>query len=181
MATPGLFELVQRLSPPSPKSTLQFAKLMGEGETLSRHPDLVNLMVASGHDSTISRTNVNEARAIISPFALLAPSAFRRRLRVRADDLRRLGVPTLLVWGEREPLGDVAVASAVVDLIPEATLSVVPGGHAPWLGQPDRTANVISTFLQRGTYAQTSAERCGNAPAAGRAAEPVRGLRGERQ
>jgi pimeloyl-ACP methyl ester carboxylesterase len=146
MGTPGLFRLVQRLSPPSPRSSLQFAKLVGEGDTLVDHPDLVDVMVAGGKDPVMVGTNMNEARAIVSPAALITPSGFRRRMRVRPDELGRITAPTLVVWGDREPLGSVDVAQQIARLIPNATLEVVPAGHAPWLGQPDLTAKLINEF-----------------------------------
>ena len=48
MATPGLGRLVQRLSPPSEKSVLQFARMVGEERTLAELPDLVELLVTVG-------------------------------------------------------------------------------------------------------------------------------------
>jgi pimeloyl-ACP methyl ester carboxylesterase len=146
MGTRGLFRLVQRVSPPSPHSSLQFAKLMGEGDTLVDHPDLIDVMVAGGKDPVIVATNLNEARAIVSPAAVITPSGFRRRIRVRPDELGRITAPTLLIWGDREPLGSVEVAQHIARLIPNATLEVVPAGHAPWLGQPDLTAKLINEF-----------------------------------
>jgi len=38
------------LVPPSPKSVLRFASFVGEKATLAAHPDLVDLMVATGRD-----------------------------------------------------------------------------------------------------------------------------------
>ena len=146
MGTAGLFRLLQRVSPPSPHSSLQFARLMGEGDSLVDHPDLVDLMVAGAKDPVIVSTNMNEARAIVSPAALITPSGFRRRTRVRPDELGRITAPTLVVWGNREPLGSVDVAQHIARLIPNATLEVVPAGHAPWLGQPDLTAKLINEF-----------------------------------
>lgn len=151
MGTPGLFGLVQRVSPPSTHSSLQFAKMMGEGDTLVDHPDLIDVMVAAGRDPVIGVTNVNEARAIISPAALVTPSGFRRGLRVRPDELGRITTPTLLVWGDREPLGSVQVARHIARLIPNATLEVVPAGHAPWIGQADLTAKLINEFARSGS------------------------------
>jgi pimeloyl-ACP methyl ester carboxylesterase len=68
---------------------------------------------------------------------------------VRPDELRRLTVPTLLAWGEREPLGDVTVAQAATSLIPRGHLEVLPGGHAPWLGHPTETATAIAEFVSQ--------------------------------
>ncbi len=148
MATPVLFRSVQRVSPPSSHSSLQFAKMMGEGDTLVDHPDLIDLMVAAGKDPIIANTNVNEARAIISPLALVTPSGFRRDLRLRPGELGRVSARTLLIWGDREPLGTVEAAKDIARLMPHATLEVVRAGHAPWIGEPDLTAKLINEFAR---------------------------------
>ena len=84
----------------------------------------------------------------MSPFALVSLRGFRRQSRVRADQLRQVAVPTLVIWGEQEPLGSVSVAQAVTELIPHARLEVLAGGHAPWLGQPEQAAAALADFVQ---------------------------------
>jgi len=42
--------------------------------------------------------------------------------------LRGIRVPTLLLWGDRDPLSPVAVGEHLTSLIPHARLIVVPGG-----------------------------------------------------
>jgi pimeloyl-ACP methyl ester carboxylesterase len=148
IATPGLGELLSRLVPASPKSLLRFASFMGEGPTLPGHPDLIDLLVAAGRDSLAGSVDRAEARMLVSPFALLSPSGFRRQSRVRADELRQVAMPTLVVWGEREPLGSASVAQKVTALIPRARLEVLAGGHAPWLGQPAQTAAALADFVR---------------------------------
>jgi pimeloyl-ACP methyl ester carboxylesterase len=148
VATPGLGQLLSRLAPPSPRSMLRLAAAVGEKDTLARHPDLVDLLVAAGRDPVTDRAAKAELRALLSPFALLSPSGFRRRDRVRPDELRRLAMPTLVLWGERDPVGSIPVARAVTELIPNARLAVLPTGHGPWLGQPTRTAATVTDFLR---------------------------------
>jgi pimeloyl-ACP methyl ester carboxylesterase len=148
-ATPGLGQLLSRLLPPSPKSVLQFAHHAArERETLGRYPDLVDLMVATHRDPIADRVTTEELRVFVSPFALLSTSGFRRRSRVQPDELRHLAVPTLVIWGENERLGSVAVARAATELIPHARLEVLPTGHAPWLGQPTKTAGAVVNFVR---------------------------------
>jgi pimeloyl-ACP methyl ester carboxylesterase len=147
MGTPGVGALLSRV-PPSPKSVLRLAKSLGERATLAAHPDLVDLFVVVGRDPLAASALRAEARAMVSPFALLSASGFRRRARVRSDELRRLAVPTLLIWGEREPLGSVSVAEAVTELIPRARLQVLPTGHGPWLGLPAQTAATVTDFVR---------------------------------
>jgi pimeloyl-ACP methyl ester carboxylesterase len=147
VATPGLGELLSRSVPPSPKSLLQMASFMGEGATLTAHPDLIDLWVATSRDPVADRAARAELRVLISPFALLSRSGWRRRSRVRPDELRQVAIPTLMVWGERDPLVSVSVARAVAELIPRARLEVLAGGHMPWLGQPDQTAALVAEFV----------------------------------
>jgi pimeloyl-ACP methyl ester carboxylesterase len=148
-ATPGLGRLLSRLAPPNPTSMLRFAHHVArEKATLARHPDLIDLLVAAARDPVTDRAAKAEFRALLSPFALLSPSGFRRRGRVRPDDLRRLAVPTLVLWGEHDPVGGVPVARAVAELIPHARLEVLPTGHGPWLGEPTRTATAVTDFMR---------------------------------
>jgi pimeloyl-ACP methyl ester carboxylesterase len=148
VGTPGLGQLLSRLAPPSPKSVLRLASAVGEKDTIARYPDLVDLLVAAGRDPITDRAAKAEFRALISPFALLSPSGFRRRSRVRPDELRQLAMPTLVLWGERDPVGSIPVARAVTELIPDARLEVLPTGHGPWLGQPTRTAATVTDFMR---------------------------------
>ena len=148
IATPGLGELLSRLVPPSPKSMLRFASFVGEKATLPRHPDLVDLLVAVGRDPVAASVGRAEIRLLASPFALLSPSGFRRRSRVRPDELRQVAMPTLVLWGEHDPIGSVSVAQAVTELIPHARLEVLPTGHGPWLGLPAQTAATVADFVR---------------------------------
>ncbi len=147
VATPGVGALLPRLAPPTPKSVLRLASVMGEQATLARRPDLIDLLVALGRDPVTDRAAKAEIRLLVSPFALLSRSGFRGRSRVRPDELRQVAMPTLVVWGERDPLGGVAVARAITDLIPHARLEVLPTGHGPWLGEPAKTAATIVDFV----------------------------------
>jgi pimeloyl-ACP methyl ester carboxylesterase len=137
-ATPGLGRLLSRLAPPTPRSMLRFAHHAArEQATLARHPDLVDLMVAAHRDPSTDRATKAEFRALLSPFAVLSPSGFRRRGRVRPDELR-----------QQDPVGSIPVARAVTGLIPQARLEVLPTGHGPWLGQPTRTAGAVVDFVR---------------------------------
>lgn len=128
---------------------------MGEREALREHPELIDLFLVARCDPLTVSALAAEVRVVVSPFAPVSRSGWRRSSRVRADELRRLAMPTLLAWGDREPLGSVSVAQAVTDLIPQARLQVLPSGHAPWLGQPAQTAAAVADFL-RGDRAEVA-------------------------
>lgn len=108
-------------------------------------PDLIEALVAAGNDPIASAADLAELRAIISPFG------FRGSMRVRADELRRLTVPTLLVWGDHDPVGAVEVAQATARLVRELELEVLPAGHAVWLGDPRRVSELLSRFVRSGS------------------------------
>ena len=154
MATPGVGQLASRV-PPSPQSVLRFARFMGERETLPEHPELIDLFLVAGRDPLAVSALAAEVRVLVSPFALLSRSGWRRSSRVRPGELRRLAMPTLLIWGDREPLGPVSVAQSVTDLIPQARLQVLAAGHGPWLGQPTQTAGAVADFV-RGDRAEVA-------------------------
>lgn len=108
-------------------------------------------------------------------FAMLVPNAWytsmRKRLYKRAgsdyleagalsqtflhtinEDLveyaRRIGVPTLLVWGEHDKTTPLEDGKRLASEIPGAQLAVVSGaGHAPHRENPEEVARLICTFL----------------------------------
>jgi pimeloyl-ACP methyl ester carboxylesterase len=86
MGTPGVGALLSRV-PSSPTSVLRFARFMGEEATLAAHPDLVDLFVVAGRDPLAISALRAEVRVLVSPFALLSHSGWRRRSRVRPDEL----------------------------------------------------------------------------------------------
>jgi pimeloyl-ACP methyl ester carboxylesterase len=146
LAAPGLGRLLARV-PVTPRSVLRFAASMGEGGTLARYPNLVDMLVVAARDPIAASAFRAELHALISPFALVTRSGWGAG-QVRSEELRRVAVPTLLIWGERDPLGDAAVARAVTDLMPDARLRVLPTGHGPWLGEPVLTSATVLDFLQ---------------------------------
>jgi pimeloyl-ACP methyl ester carboxylesterase len=149
IATPGVGELFSRLMAPTRKSVIRFASSMGEKATVTTYPDLIDLWVASLRDPIAERVGRAEIRVFVSPFALLSPSGLRRHARVGAEELGQVAMPALVIWGEREPMGGVSVAQGVTELMPDAGLQMLAGGHAPWLGQPAEAAAAIVDLLRR--------------------------------
>jgi pimeloyl-ACP methyl ester carboxylesterase len=141
MASPWVGELMSRMTKPSRQMVVQMMASMGEQDTIVNFPDQIEAMVAAAGDPLASAVNLAELRAVISPFG------FRRALRVQPAELRKVTVPTLLIWGDHEPLGAVKVAERTAGLIPNAQLEMLPAGHGPWLGNLDRTAELVSKFV----------------------------------
>lgn len=152
-ATPIVGGLVSRLIKPSPKALVRLLSSVGEGETILRHPDLLEALVAGGNDSVAAAADRAELRALINPFG------YRRSMRFRAEQLQAVEVPTLMIWGDRDSVGSVAVARNAAQLIPDARLEVLPVGHVPQLGCAERTADLVSTFVLRVAGTEPAARR----------------------
>jgi pimeloyl-ACP methyl ester carboxylesterase len=60
------------------------------------------------------------------------------------DDLRRLRMPTALIWGEKDGLFQLDTARRMLAVLPNATLEVLPGcGHAVHMECPRRLAAAV--------------------------------------
>jgi pimeloyl-ACP methyl ester carboxylesterase len=140
-ATPGIGDLMVRAVKPGRRMLLTMMASVGEAETIVRHPDLLDSLVAGARDPVAAKANHDELRALISP------RGFRTRMRLGPEDLRRLAVPTLMIWGERDPVVPLVQARAIVAQIPHARLEVLPAGHVPQLGNPDQVAALLEDFV----------------------------------
>jgi pimeloyl-ACP methyl ester carboxylesterase len=144
VATPLVGTLLTRTLRPGRRMLLGLMSSVGEGDTILRHPDLLDSLVDAARDPVAVAANVAEFQALLSPLGR------RRATRIQPDDLRRLAVPTLMIWGDHDPVARVADARKVAELIPDARLEVLPAGHVPQLGNPERVAVLLQDFTRRG-------------------------------
>jgi pimeloyl-ACP methyl ester carboxylesterase len=82
--------------------------------------------------------------------------------RVSANDRLYLAaeVPTLIVWGDRDPFIPIAHAHAAHEAMPGSRLEVFPGaGHYPHCDDPERFAELLEDFIDSTTPAALSEER----------------------
>lgn len=142
MITPGLGSLMSRMKP-SEKAVVQMMSFFGEGETVVAYPEQIEAQVAGGGDPVVAQANLAEMRAVGT-----ALGGVRPEFRLQPHELARLNVPTLIAWGERDPLGDPTVARALADAIPGARLELVPAAHMPWFAEPDRTGELVERFVR---------------------------------
>ena len=52
-----------------------------------------------------------------------------------------------MIWGDRDPVVPLEHARSVAAEIPDARLEVLPAGHVPQLGHPDRVAALLEEFV----------------------------------
>ena len=53
-----------------------------------------------------------------------------------------------MIWGDHDPVVSVAHARAAAQQIPDAHLEVLPAGHVPQLGNPERVGRLLADFAQ---------------------------------
>jgi pimeloyl-ACP methyl ester carboxylesterase len=139
-ASRGIGDVMTRMLRPNRRMFVRMMASVGEAETIVRHPDLLESLVAGAHDSVALRANLAELRA------LLTLRGFRPSMIFRRDELRRLTPPTLMIWGDRDPVVSVENARAAAAEIADARLEILPGGHAPQLGNPERVTALLEEF-----------------------------------
>ena len=111
-ATPVVGDLMVRAVKPGRRMLLQMMASVGEAKTIVHHPDLIDSLVAGARDPVANQANLAELRALISP------RGFRASMRFSHEELRRLAVPTLMIWGDHDPVVPVAQARIVAAEIP---------------------------------------------------------------
>jgi pimeloyl-ACP methyl ester carboxylesterase len=90
--------------------------------------------------------------------------------RVSATDRLYLAaeLPTLIIWGERDPLIPVQHAHLAHERIPGSRLDIFPGsGHFPYRDDPARFASLVIDFLQTTTTRPIDEDRWRNLLRAG--------------
>jgi pimeloyl-ACP methyl ester carboxylesterase len=99
---------------------------------------------------------LSELRAIAAEAPDHVLAGCLRGMRDRPDStdlLRELDVPALVIVGSEDVITLPATARAMAELLPRATLAVIPGaGHTPPVERPLPTAEAIIGFLRGGSF-----------------------------
>jgi pimeloyl-ACP methyl ester carboxylesterase len=91
-------------------------------------------------DSVLAYFDQGTQRAILRLYRSSPPAVLEQT----GADLGRLQVPTLVVWGARDPYLPARFGRAYADALPEARLLELPdAGHWPWLDRPDLIDTVV--------------------------------------
>jgi pimeloyl-ACP methyl ester carboxylesterase len=103
-------------------------------------------------DADARRVFVHTARSVIDPRGQRVDA--RNRLYLSED------VPTLLIWGESDPIIPLEHGCRAQELMPQSRLEVFPGaGHFPFNDDPQRFAAVLGEFIASTQPAQLSEEQ----------------------
>jgi len=142
---PPVGRLLRRLDPPSLKQVDRFIAMAGED--FSHLPELRELFLAHG---LLPDSGPALFELVHAAVRLRGP---RPQVELTEAQLTRLTQPVKLIWGDHDPFGPPSVGARAAQIIPNAELHVVPGGHGPWVNQPARVASLAAPFLRDHTAA----------------------------
>jgi pimeloyl-[acyl-carrier protein] methyl ester esterase len=139
MTTPGVRAVVRRVPVPKSPKAMRRASLDAMGRhAVDRMPDayfdLVRATMLMPGWRTAMYTHLN--------LALRSGRPRPENLFTDAE-LASIEVPVRLVFGDADVYGGPEVGERAVKLMPDARLDVIPGGHAPFLDDPERCAELI--------------------------------------
>ena len=141
LTVPVFGRLILRLQQPSREAVLDVAEIFGEREAMQDHPAFVDAIAA--HVAESAETGFTEFNAVGSI------RGWRPSIRLGEDELAALEPPTLVVWGDRDPLGTPDDVRDGVATIPDVRFETVDAGHIPYLAHAERIARFVEEH--RGT------------------------------
>lgn len=133
--------LLDRLQPPSTRQVERLGAMAGE--PLADLPEIRDLFLAYELLPETARHLHDLHRAVVR---VRGP---RPEVELGEDDLSRLAQPVQLVWGRHDPFGSPSIGRRAAEVVPDAELHVVDGGHGPWFTRPDVIAPLVSRFLHQ--------------------------------
>lgn len=134
----GLGRLMMRLQPPSPRQVEQLSKMVNEHPL---PPEIADLLLATERLPGFEPTFLAMLNAVVTLRGARPGMALSREV------LSRIDVPTLLIFARNDPFGGEAIGRQAAEVIPDASLHIVDGGHAPWLHHADQIAPLILDHL----------------------------------
>lgn len=94
------------------------------------------------------------ATALAGPTnASMGPETFRwgtphAHIPVTDDELAGCQVPVQFIWGHNDKVQPPQAAKRAVELLPDARVEILPGGHGIWFDVPDRCGQLLTEFLR---------------------------------
>ena len=139
MTVPGLGRLVSHA--PTPRNAKAARKAMAKvmGPRALRHaPDTFFEVVRTG------MARPGWGRAMWSHLNLaMRMGRPRPGNALRDDELRAIAAPVVFIWGDADVYGDPEIGRRAVGLLPDGRIEVIQGGHAPFLDDAERCAELI--------------------------------------
>jgi len=139
MSTPFIGRLVSH--GPAPPSAAVARKVMAKvlgGRALARTPDeffeVVRVGMAQPGWGNAMWTHLNLAMRV---------GRARPENVLTDDELRSITAPVQMIWGDGDVYGGPEIGRRAAGVLPDARLEIIAGGHAPFLDDPERCAELI--------------------------------------
>lgn len=131
--------------PQKPQRVRSILRQLGHGASLDagRIPEAyVDWRVAFDRDTDSMRNERNMSCSFVSG------REFRGGVTLDDEELAAIQQPTLMVYGDADPVGTVDVWRRALGLIPRGELYILNGGgHLPWLDDPAAVGSRVRQFL----------------------------------
>lgn len=136
-SVPVLRSILTRLQKSNEQGVLNQFEMFGERETIQTYPSLIEAVVAQNR-------NPRSDDVVLSEFNVaLTLRGWRRSARLQEEELTELSQPTLVIWGENDPIGGPTEVRDSVEKISDVRFEAFDAGHFPWLGHPEACADLI--------------------------------------
>lgn len=143
LSVPPVGRFLMRLQPPSARQVDRVAAMAGED--FSELPELREALLACEKLPSYGPASIRLLHALVRP------RGARPEVALTAEQLAQLRQPVQMIWGEHDPFGSPAVGKRACEVIPEAELHVVPGGHGPWFRYAEQVGDLAVPFLRKHT------------------------------
>jgi pimeloyl-ACP methyl ester carboxylesterase len=79
----------------------------------------------------------------------VGPFGGRKGMALDSEYLGGIQQPTMFIWGEDDAFGGAEIGQKAVDAMPNASLTTMPGGHLPWLDDPESVGAQVQSWLSK--------------------------------
>ena len=140
LSTRPLGRLMMKLQPPSARQVKQLSKMVNEHPL---PPEIADLILAT------EQLPGFEATFLATLHKLVRLRGARPDMALTNDQLAQVTHPSLLIFGQDDPMGAASVGEQLAAALPHAELHIVDGGHAPWVHHAEQIGPLVSAFLSR--------------------------------
>jgi pimeloyl-ACP methyl ester carboxylesterase len=142
LTVPGLGPAILRSPSPRRIHRRLLAQGLGRAEVAAAPAALLEALRLAGRRAENARS-IGSLMHAIDGFRRPRPES------VLSDaELGAIATPTTFIWGVDDPYLSPARARPAIARMPDATLHEVEAGHAPWLVDPERTAELIQACVR---------------------------------
>ena len=120
-------------------------KMMGhEIDQLEQHPDEYwQAVYLSGLLPGYKKAWLTLLERVVGPFGA------RKDVALGVEHVSQIQQPTMFIWGEDDGFGGSEIGEQAVEIMPNASLTAIKGGHLPWLDDPKLVGEYVQDWLVR--------------------------------